>query len=262
MALPLPDLLAQKGTLTKLKIIPLNDSGTPVTDTAEVFEALVNPQTLTLADTLNYNTTAPAGTPAPDLRWFHTAPSTLSFEILFDATGAIPSNKPGSLDGIPIAGAIATAFEKKSAPYDIVAEIKKLKTLTVAVAEEVHRPKRVRIVWGKSVVFDGGLASMSFNIKLFRSDGQPLRATASLSFRGHLSELQQQVSSPVSSPDLTHVHLVKEGDTLPLLAHQYYKDASLYLEVARANGLWQFRRLTAGTTIYFPPIRKTKNAAS
>ena len=39
------------------------------------------------------------------------------------------------------------------------------------------------------------------------------------------------------SPDLTHVRMVKAGDTLPGFCEQIYGDPRLYLKVAAANGL-------------------------
>jgi nucleoid-associated protein YgaU len=58
------------------------------------------------------------------------------------------------------------------------------------------------------------------------------------------------------SPDLTHVRRVKAGDTLPGLCDQIYGDPRLYLKVAAANGLDDFRRLVPGTKVFFPPLEK------
>jgi nucleoid-associated protein YgaU len=47
---------------------------------------------------------------------------------------------------------------------------------------------------------------------------------------------------------------VKEGDTLPMLAYEVYGDSAYYLELARVNGLDDFRNLKAGDRIFFPPV--------
>jgi nucleoid-associated protein YgaU len=60
--------------------------------------------------------------------------------------------------------------------------------------------------------------------------------------------------SMLSSPDLTHSVQVKDGDLLPLLTSQIYKDQNYYLQVAKVNKLKNFRKLKAGTTLVFPPI--------
>jgi len=58
------------------------------------------------------------------------------------------------------------------------------------------------------------------------------------------------------SPDLTHIRIVKEGDTLPLLCHQVYGDPKYYIAVAAVNGLNDFRNLKKGERIMFPPLEK------
>ncbi|PON10328.1 hypothetical protein C2W62_50650, partial [Candidatus Entotheonella serta] len=57
-----------------------------------------------------------------------------------------------------------------------------------------------------------------------------------------------------SSPDLSHTRLVKRGDTLPLLTKEIYGTSSHYLRVAQVNGLDDFRNLTPGQTLFFPPL--------
>ena len=58
------------------------------------------------------------------------------------------------------------------------------------------------------------------------------------------------------SADLTHVRLVKAGDTLPRLCDEIYGEPRMYLEVARANDLDHFRALQPGMRIAFPPLEK------
>ena len=50
--------------------------------------------------------------------------------------------------------------------------------------------------------------------------------------------------------------MVKKGDTLPLLCFLIYGDSRHYLEVARANKLVNFRNLTVGEELSFPPFDK------
>jgi len=57
-----------------------------------------------------------------------------------------------------------------------------------------------------------------------------------------------------SSPDLTHVRVVKSGDTLPLLCKEIYGSSQYYLRVAAHNGLDDFRNLLPGQTLSFPPL--------
>jgi nucleoid-associated protein YgaU len=52
------------------------------------------------------------------------------------------------------------------------------------------------------------------------------------------------------------VRIVKEGDTLPSMVYKIYGDYKYYLEVAKVNGLNDFRNLQPGKQIFFPPFDK------
>lgn len=97
---------------------------------------------------------------------------------------------------------------------------------------------------------------MDITFKLFKPDGTPLRATAKAKFKGFVEDNLRIAQENNSSPDLTHVRIVKEGDTLPLMTHRIYGDSKYYLEVAKANQISNFRKLKVGQQIFFPPIEK------
>ena len=50
--------------------------------------------------------------------------------------------------------------------------------------------------------------------------------------------------------------MVVDGDTLPLLCREIYGSASYYLRVAQVNRLDDFRNLTAGQELIFPPFAR------
>jgi nucleoid-associated protein YgaU len=96
---------------------------------------------------------------------------------------------------------------------------------------------------------------MSVDYTLFKPSGEPLRAKVKLSFSGFMSKEEEALRANRSSPDLTHLIEVKAGDTLPMLCYRVYKDCSYYLEVAKVNGITNFRDLQLGTKLHFPPLR-------
>ena len=105
-------------------------------------------------------------------------------------------------------------------------------------------------------MFKGVLTEMDITFKLFKPDGTPLRATASAKFTGFIEDNLRVAMENNTSPDLTHVRIVKEGDTLPLMSQRIYGDSKYYLEVAKANKITIFRKLKVGQLIFFPPIEK------
>ncbi|MCG8415963.1 MAG: hypothetical protein MI746_17245, partial [Pseudomonadales bacterium] len=173
---------------------------------------------------------------------FHkTLPDEISFQIYIDGTGVV-------LDY-----ATATSDDRPVQYDDVKTQLKNLNSVVYEYKGIDHEPQVVRLLWG-SMIFYGRLASMQLTYKLFKPNGEPLRATADMKFTGFVSKEESSLSARTSSPDLTHVVEVKAGDTLPLLCNQVYKDSAYYLAVAEANGLSHFRDIKPGQKLFFPPL--------
>jgi hypothetical protein len=121
---------------------------------------------------------------------------------------------------------------------------------------ETHEPKFFKLAWG-TLVFKGRCTGLTINYKLFNPDGAPIRAVCKVTFKEFKEENLRIAEENPQSPDLTHVRVVKAGDTLPLMCYRIYGDARYYLEVARVNRLANFRRLEPGLELHFPPFVKT-----
>lgn len=246
------------GELKKLKIKAI-ENGQATTNPDLMYDALVNPETYTVSQQVVYNPTPPpAGATGKDMQYNHTPPPTLQFDLLFDSTGVIP--KPlggiaGALSGVPIAGAIASVLADTE-KYDILKEIDRFKKVVYDYNSTAHAPRRIQLLWG-TLFFEGVLTSLQFNFKLFQPDGTPIRVVATAAFSGSIEDDLRVAKEKSSSPDLTHIRVVKQGDTLPLMAYRIYGDAAYYLEVARVNKLVNFRNLRQGDKIKFPPINKS-----
>ncbi len=163
----------------------------------------------------------------------------VSFDIVFDGTGVIPTALPGIL------------------PYSedgIADQIAAFKGLVFNYNGNIHSPNYLKISWG-SLLFRCRLTSLGIKYTLFKPDGTPLRATVSVALQGYNDEVELALKANRSSPDLTHQIKVHTGDTLPLLCYRIYGDSSYYLAVARVNGLTDVRHLTPGTQLLFPPLR-------
>ena len=118
-----------------------------------------------------------------------------------------------------------------------------------------HQPPFVQLRWGV-LLYNCKLSRMTINFKLFKPDGTPLRAEADCSFEEVIDSERLAAIENRQSPDLTHIRTVIEGDTLSLLCFREYGDSKYYYQVAKANGLTDFKQLTAGTKLIFPPIAK------
>ena len=101
------------------------------------------------------------------------------------------------------------------------------------------------------------LNELNLEYTLFRADGTPLRASATAKFVGYVEDELRVATERRESPDLTHLRVTRDGEKLQDHVVSIYGDAALYLEVARVNRLVNFRRLTTGQTLVFPPVNKS-----
>lgn len=207
------------------KLTPINDR--------QPFSVMLNPEDLSINSIINFK---------PSKRKFLTFESrpspTIKFPpLIFDVTGAIPQEEwPKNCSTIK----------------DMVDRLKKV---VYDPDGESHQPPVVKIFWG---TFSFSVRTTKLDIKytLFNLNGCPLRAEITLEVQFFYQEWPFDHTKEKKSPDLTHLVEVKAGDSLPLMCERIYNDSSYYLQVARINGLTNFRDLKPGTMLEFPPIRE------
>lgn len=217
--------------LLKLEITPYQDSAFSQSAGAP-YSVLINPEKYTHKYSVSYNKEQPPGTSGVSTKFNKMAPETVSFELIFDATGAIP-NSPANLD----------------------TEIQKFMNVVYAYNGNIHSPNYLHLSWG-SFQFKGRTTSLDLNYTLFRADGSPLRAKVNINFEEYEDPKTQGLKEGKNSPDLTHIITVKAGDTLPMLCTRIYGTPDYYLEVARVNDIMNFRSLEPGKKLFFPPLNK------
>jgi hypothetical protein len=203
------------------------------------FVATLNPSSYSHKRTLHYDSPRkrPFGSAGQDPKFAGVGNDTVGFALMLDGTGVVSG------------GGSAAA-----PPRSVTEQIRALNSIVYAYDGQKHEPNVVRLLWG-TFIFFGRLTSMSTEYTLFKPEGEPLRAKVDLSFTGFMSKEEQALVANRSSPDLSHKVVVKAGDTLPLLCYRIYKDSGYYMDVARHNGLTDFRRLEPGSTLRFPPLR-------
>ena len=103
--------------------------------------------------------------------------------------------------------------------------------------------------------FRGVVDSCRQKFTFFSPEGVPLRATLTLSLREYKTLDEQLAQLNLSSPDRTHAHLTREGDTLSRVAAHYYTRAGDWRAIADANEIDDPRRLDPGLLLTVPSIR-------
>jgi len=219
--------------LVKLKIEAFSDPACTAPVGSEL-SVMFNPETYSRNYQVEYNNSNVLGENNSTLLFRGMKGSELKLKLVADGTGVVPL--PSGISNVD--------------DY-----IQKIKDLTYSFQGTEHRPSFLKIVWGSlSVICVCKTLNVTYN--LFKSDGSALRATIELGLSETIDFKTKAKEAQKSSPDLTHVRIVRAGDTLPLMTYKIYGDSSYYMEVARVNGLKSVSAIKPGDQIYFPPIKK------
>ena len=239
------------GELIKLKIKAYSDEKFSQEVSEGEFKTLLNPEKYTFNYKIEQNEDQASGTSSSAPKFNRALPEDLELDFLFDRTGVLVDYGASGKDD-------NKTFKDEGG--GVIDDVENFKKVVFDYNGDEHKPNYLIISWG-TLLFKGTLSEMSINFKLFKADGTPLRAVASAKFKGFVEDNLRVAKENNSSPDLTHVRIVKEGDTLPLMTFRIYGDSKYYLEVAKANEISNFRKLKVGQQIYFPPIEKYTNYA-
>ncbi|NOZ26264.1 MAG: hypothetical protein GXO94_09280 [Nitrospirae bacterium] len=224
--------MTDKGELTKL-VIKAYTKPDYTGGVVDEFTVSFNPEEYSQVYDIEYDDKSGDGTTGSPMVFKRIKPQEYTLKFMIDGTGA-----SGKKTKVP--ETIERFF--KVTGYD----------------GNIHRPRYLEILWG-TLRSHCILLKADITYKLFKPDGTPLRAVINASFKENIDDRTRVAKANDSSPDLTHVRVVKEGDTLPAMAYAIYGDFTHYIEVARVNGLDDFRRLVPGQRIFFPPLEKTED---
>lgn len=117
----------------------------------------------------------------------------------------------------------------------------------------LHRPPICTFTWG-SFNFTCVLERVGGKFTLFLSDGTPVRATLSVSFKEFVEVEVLVRATPTESADHAKTYLVRRGDTLSSIAAAEYGDPARWRPIAEANRMANPRRLPPGTRLVLPAI--------
>lgn len=241
------------GELKKMKLVAYTDSTfkTPVADVVP-YDVLINPESYSLSYGTETNDTTPQGASESTRTVNKRRPQTMTFKFIFDGTGVV--QKPdGGLAGNLLSGLAVPGLP--SSKLDVVEEFNMFKSVVYNYGSDTHSPRYVQLQWGP-LIYNCQLETMTVSFKLFKPDGTPIRAEADCTFHSAIDAATVAANENRQSPDLSHICTVKEGDTLPLLCYREYGDSKYYFQVAKANKLSNFKRLSPGMRLVFPPIAK------
>ena len=238
-------------TLTKVKIQAFKNN--KFTDKIGEFALPINPEQFTQSFKVDHDRSQAHGSQGNDPKFKYTRPEELKLDFTFDGTGVVPINKkPGEFQ----------RDEPDKFYNDLIAQLQAFLGVVYTMDGETHRPNFLRLIWGNFSFnnqngFNCVLTDLQINYTLFAPDGKPLRARLSATFLSYVELKRRLKKENKRSPDVTHVRKVIGGDTLPLMTYRIYDEPTYYLQVAKANGLVNFRNLSTNKDLRFPPLEKT-----
>jgi hypothetical protein len=116
------------------------------------------------------------------------------------------------------------------------------------------RPPRVEFRWGSMRSFEAVIVEITQKFTLFRYDGTPVRATLDVTFLQTKDEgrFPRQNPTTISKPGYKR-RVVKEGDSIDLIAYDEYGDSAMWRFIADTNNLENPRRLRPGQELAIAP---------
>jgi len=196
---------------------------------------MINPEEYTHSHSVNYDSKdQPSGSGGQTIKYNITEAETITFKLLYDATGVLTSPNPCP---------------------DLTVEISKLKNVVYKYNGAIHSPNYLMLSWG-TLLFKCRLTSLELNYTMFKPNGNPLRAKINLSFKGFIDPNTLNLALQKESPDLSHMVTVMAGDSLPVLCYKIYGNSAYYMAVAVHNKLADFRDIQPGDKLLFPPFAK------
>lgn len=208
------------------------------------FEIPINPEQFSQNLNIGLDSGRGHGDQGTDTKFMSTAPEQVKLDFMLDGTGAVSGNE---LAKVPVRE-----------------QVDRLLKVVYKMDGDIHQPNFLKLLWGSNSLAGYGsklraftckLGKLDVNFVLFNTEGEPIRAKISATFVSYVPPPIRVREEGKSSPDLTRIRTVGEGDKLPLLTFQIYSDQYYYQKVARVNGLTTFRKLKPGSLI-FPPVQK------
>jgi len=214
--------------LLKLKIVGYTESTYSEGTKNGEFSAQINPSSIKIIKKIAFQEDQELGKAKKKAKYKSHDADNISFDIILDDTGVVPSTKGKIRD-----------------------RINQLEKTIYQINSESHEPNYAKVIWG-IIIFKGRAASFTYDYTLFSPSGVPLRVKISLSFTGHFDK----DTSTKNSPDLSRVITFRAGDTIINYCHEIYGDSSYCRDVASYNNFESFRNVEPGTKVMFPPLAR------
>jgi nucleoid-associated protein YgaU len=192
-----------------------------------------NPTEYSITKTNSWKYKEVTGNSFPKPEYGGGAPRQLDLTLLFDETIEVGSNT--------VREATTALLEMMEVPS------------SATPGSPTAAPPFLTFVWGPFPGFKAACTSLTVTYKLFKPNGDPLRAEVKL----QLKQAEQAIAGQNPTTRATAgfgVHTVRDGDTLPSISYQAYGDATKWRVIAEANGVDNPFHLRRGAALSVPRL--------
>ena len=150
-------------------------------------------------------------------------------------------------------------YEAKEDVRLYTGRLQRLLVVTTDNGNNGKRPPVVELSWGQAQAHVGFpfkcvLESLKQQFTLFTSDGTPVRAKVSVSFKEYELPKEEMQKEPRRSSYPAQTYTVREGDTLSGIASAVWSDPAKWRVLAAANDVSNPRVLEPGQALIVPAI--------
>lgn len=174
--------------------------------------------------------------------------------------GAKHSTKPEFIGSNPRSVQMELLFDDWEGNGDLVKDIETLmgwmEPTEKSITDSKPHPHLLQFQWGSNSslnTFLGFIKSVNAKFTLFKPDGTPVRATATISME-EVPHDPGKTNPTSGSPFGRRSHVVAAGDTLHSLAFSEYDDPTLWRGLAIFNGIDDPVRVRPGTRLLIPSL--------
>jgi nucleoid-associated protein YgaU len=205
-------------------------------DSGKIISVLFNPTEYTFERTNTYKGTPVPGLSSPLLQFVNGECDQLSMELF--------------LDDYTDPGGPTSLLQSENDPVaKRLQDISKL----LLIDSKLHAPPPVRFIWG-TMDFTAVIEKLTRKVTMFHPNGNPARATLSVTFKEYRT-LKEQLERPRrESADKSKRRVVVGDEQLWRIAAREYDDATQWLLIAIANDLDDPRDIEPGDWLWLPPV--------
>ncbi|MGE5595946.1 MAG: CIS tube protein [Hyphomicrobiales bacterium] len=206
-------------------------------DTNETVSCMFNPSEYTFSKTNSWAENQTRGENSPPLDFNRGNPTSLTMQLFFDTYSTGEDVRTKYTNAL---WKLAMVNEDKKDP----------KT-------GKSRPPLCEFRWGQTWSFKAVVASITQKFTLFLPDGTPARATVDLTLTQAEDPGKFPFQNPTSGGAAGHrTHVVRQRETLDLIAAEEYGESRHWRVIAEANGIDDPLKLRPGSVLALPPVEE------